>query len=733
MSIISSIKRSKLCLGILPTVFMFAVLYTEATATSNTYTSPDGALQVKLLEVPSLSEPSTALTLDVAFDIRSKGHIYWQNPGDTGLSTSLEWTLPEGFVLQAVHWPVPEIFSSEGGISYGYSGAFSLRAQIHPTPNFEGQAKIGLDLSWLLCDENCLPQEASLELDIPINTRHPTEPLAEAEPAAKPVSLKASIENDTLHLDILPNKNLKLKPEGLYFFPLVPWIKPQDPKHVNVTVNETRPLAKQETYRLALPLDLAKLEAEDYAYAELKGIKASLATHNSLSTMRLRGLLSLGTEGACEVDLPVLTSLPPMGSSSISATAPTVSKLWILSLAFIGGIILNAMPCVFPVLGLKIMSFMKDREGSRGRLRLQGLSFGLGILVSFWALAGLLLGLRSGGEALGWGFQLQSPFFVFLLIALFFVLGLNFLNVFLWGTGLMGLAAKADTQPSLLGSFWGGVLACVVAAPCSGPFMGTALGLAITQASSLSFLIFTALGVGLALPYVVFSFWPSLLSFLPKAGSWMESFKEAMAFPLFGSVLWLLWVLGQQTSLGVVIQVLWILLFTAIGCWAYGRWWMLSSKKVIRLCLFPFWIASAIFLGWKTLEPLSKHEALPSSTWTAYSEELLERLLSEGKPVFVDFTAGWCLTCQINKKNVLDSESAQKAFQAKGVALLRADWTHKDPRIARKLESFGRSGVPFNVLYTQNPKRPVWIFPTLLSRDTLVEALNTVDTPSSQP
>lgn len=395
----------------------------------------------------------------------------------------------------------------------------------------------------------------------------------------------------------------------------------------------------------------------------------------------------------------------------------------ILALAFLGGILLNAMPCVFPVLGLKVLSFAKGQESSSLTVKLQALSFAAGILVSFWALSSILIALRASGEALGWGFQLQSPFFVFLLIVLFFIMGLNFLNVFPFGASWMGIGGHLGQTGGYGASFLSGVLTCMVAAPCSGPFIGTALGVALTQAGLTSFLIFSALGVGLALPYVLLSFWPPLLRLLPKPGPWMETLKESMAFPLFGTVLWLLWVLGQQKGLACVMISLWILLFTGLGAWWYGKNGCQSPKRLIHLGIFLLFLGVAIFAGYKTVQETPINAAI---SWLPYSEAKLEALLAEGRPVFIDFTASWCLTCQLNKRSVLDNTNVQSAFKAKHVVLLRADWTHKDPSIAQKLESFGRSGVPFNVLYTQNPEKPLWLFPTLLTQEEIFKALEAI-------
>lgn len=571
----------------------------NAEASRSIYHQPQTGLKVELF----LQEEGKEVYLCIRFDLPSGAHIYGEDPGVLGLPTTVEWIVPPGYRLGPLEWPVPKAFSLEGGQGYGYTGQCLIKAPFYLNSEDFGSnplqepLSLAARVSWLLCNEGCIPGEAKLELE----------------------------------------------------------------------------LSHEVLERLASQQSSQDLVAQPLPFA-----------------------------------------LPKM---------PSLAK--VLFLAFLGGIILNAMPCVFPVLGLKVLSFVNGNEDQSLVIKLQGLSFGAGVLVSFWMLAGLLLALRSGGEALGWGFQLQSPFFVFLLILLFFILGLNFLNVFSFGTSWMGMGAHLGQRKGYGASFFSGILTCIVAAPCSGPFIGTALGLALSQAGLSSFLIFTSLGVGLALPYVLLSFCPAWLRCLPKPGPWMEGLKEAMAFPLFGSVLWLLWVLGKQKGLTSVIETLWILLFIGLSAWLYGKRWYHSPKALVRVGVFPFLIGVAVFIGYTVVDE-GQSDSRFATSWLPYSEARLEALLAEGKPVFIDFTASWCLTCQLNKHRVLESAEIQEAFKAKHVALLRADWTHKDPAIAKKLESFGRSGVPFNVLYTQNPREPLWFFPTMLTQDAVFKALENV-------
>jgi thiol:disulfide interchange protein DsbD len=402
-----------------------------------------------------------------------------------------------------------------------------------------------------------------------------------------------------------------------------------------------------------------------------------------------------------------LTSAP-----ADAAPAQPDMGIWLaLALAFVGGILLNLMPCVLPVLSIKFLGFL---DTPRDTLRAHGILYGAGVLASFLALAGLLIALRAGGEKLGWGFQLQSPVFVGLLAALFFALGLNLLGVFEIGTSLVGLGGLSGQN-----AFLSGVLAVVVATPCTAPFMGPALGYALTLPAVGALAIFTALAVGLALPYVAVSFFPAALRCLPKPGAWMETMKQAFAFLFFGTCVWLVWVLGLQRGVGVVAAALTVFLGLALGAWLAGP--VASRQRTDGRRTGLRRVGALVALASAAGVLAFGQPDIAAKKTNDYSPERVQEALAQGKSVFVDFTAAWCITCQVNERTTLSSTAVQEAFLREGVMVLTADWTRKDPVITRALELFGRNGVPLYVLY--RPGKEPTILPTLLTPEIVIKAL----------
>lgn len=435
------------------------------------------------------------------------------------------------------------------------------------------------------------------------------------------------------------------------------------------------------------------------------------------------------------LDLPVVSDVPPPGTAAADAVPgtnsigpPGVSGVFVaMFFAFVGGLILNLMPCVLPVLSLKVMGFAEQAGGDSRKARMQGLSFMAGVVGSFLLLAGVLLLLRAGGEALGWGFQLQNPAIVAVLAFVFLLLALNLFGVFEIGVGLVGLGGATEGLTGHARSFADGVLAAVVASPCTAPFMGAALGFSLSQPPAGALAIFGALGFGLATPYLVLASWPGLLCRLPKPGAWMETFKMVLAFPLLGTVVWLMWVFGLQTGVNAMTALLAGLVLAALAAWIYGRWNLPHRSLSIRLAATA---AGIVLLATGVAISLPRNEAnLPAQSvetgkdgWEPFTEKRLQALLGEDRPVFVDFTAAWCITCQWNKQNVLNSEAVRKAFDKKGVARLRADWTRQDPQIARVLERYGRHSVPL-YLYFNGGNQPI-ILPELLTREGVLSTLS---------
>lgn len=419
----------------------------------------------------------------------------------------------------------------------------------------------------------------------------------------------------------------------------------------------------------------------------------SIAPEALSAPRRLSGILVVNREKAYEVDVPVAAALSGLGP--------------LLGLAFMGGLLLNLMPCVFPVLSIKVLGFLEHSRN--GDPRLHGLSFASGILVSFWALAGLLLLLRAQGERLGWGFQLQSPAFLIALAALFVFLGLNLLGLFEIGSGWMRLGGLASGTGGLRRSFFSGALAAVVATPCTAPFMGTAIGAALALPAAAALAIFTSLALGMSFPYAALTFYPSGLRWLPRPGPWMETLKQALAFPLLATSVWLLWVLGRQLglpSLGQMSAALWA---ASLFLWAWKRFDSAGARtlagSVAALAI------GAVLLG----------SPAPAVTWEPYSEESLRAHLLRKRDVFVNFTAAWCVTCQVNERIAFRNPEARKALKRPGLALLKADWTSRDPEITSALENLGRSGVPVYALFS--PDAPPKLLPAVLTPGILVEAL----------
>lgn len=428
------------------------------------------------------------------------------------------------------------------------------------------------------------------------------------------------------------------------------------------------------------------------------------------------------------------TTAEIVGAPVTTSTEENTSLIIALVFAFIGGIILNLMPCVLPVLSLKIMGFIQQAGEDKSKTRKHGLAFTLGVLVSFWVLAGFLIALRAGGEYLGWGFQLQSPGFVIILSILLFLFGLSMFGVFEIGTTLTSVGHGTANKSSYTGSFSSGVLATIVATPCTAPFMGSALGFALSQPAYVSLLIFTFLGLGMALPYVVLTSTPALLKFVPKPGAWMESFKQFMGFLLMATVLWLLWVLSFQAGSDGVILLLLSLIIVSIGGWIYGRWGNISKKtstRRIAQILAVIFIIGGIVFSLQNIEAKSENNSgihkQGSIEWQPYSPELLAQLRSEGKPVFVDFTAAWCLSCQVNEKIAFGSQSVQDAFKNEGVVTLKADWTNSDPVITKALAEFGRNSVPLYVLYYGKSSNKPEILPEILTPGIVLDALKKVN------
>lgn len=675
--------------------------------------SGESHVSARLISEVSSISPGQPFWVALRMKMDPHWHTYWLNPGDSGLATTLDWKLPEGFTTGPIQWPYPERIDVSSLISFGFEGEIYLLQEIRPPASLPVDQTVDLALKaeWLVCKEICLPGGADLRLSLPVRKDGgKADPSAAADfakareglPVSNPkIGMAARADGEKLVLSVEAPASAKV-----FFFPETPGEIPPSGEQV---------LKKTER---GFDLQMSLEPKTDLAGKTLRGVlvaEGGLGGPEKLKAIRI-GLPVEKLEAKKVAEWSWATLLPAIFS------------------ALAGGLILNLMPCVFPVLSIKVLGFVRQSESRPGEVKLQGLLFGAGVLASFLILAGLLLFLREGGDQLGWGFQLQSPLFVGGLAVLFFAIGLNLMGVFEVGTSLMGLGAVAGSGGGRLESFFSGVLATLVATPCTAPFMGSALGFALSQPAAGALMIFAGLGTGMAAPYVVLSFFPQLGRYLPKPGAWMESFKQWMAFPLFATVIWLLWVLGLQVDMGGVTAVLVALLAVAMAAWIYGRWgnpartvsvqWTAKGAALVLLfCGLAYARENLQAAETEEHSGTVKTDAY-GQVWEPYSPERVEALRTEGRPVYIDFTAAWCATCQVNKRLVFGSAEVRNKIKELNVALVKGDWTRRDPVITRALESFDRAGVPLNVLYGKGPDAQPRVLPEVLTAGIVLEALN---------
>ncbi|KXU34777.1 hypothetical protein AXK11_00720 [Cephaloticoccus primus] len=715
---------------------LFALLFSGSLALS----TPVATAQVRatlVAEVESI-QPGQPFTAALRLEHDTHWHTYWINPG-TGLATSIEWTLPEGFTAGEIEWPTPKVLRDAHGtvIGNGYEGDVLLPVKITPPAELATGSTVTLRaaVDWLMCDEVCIPGAAQLALELPVRAAAPAPSAFAARirdtlanlPAALNGEWRASAtrSGDTITLTVERTSGGAASDAGtaaaaptLHFFAdddLVGYELPQRSAPdgaggYTLTLKIAPEHVGENAARLVGVLSAAQGWRADQS---LPGLRIDVPLRDASTSGRLAGSAdnTAATGGV-------------RGGGTASAlgggAAPNTAGLAATAiLALLGGLILNLMPCVFPVLGIKILGFVNQAGSDRRKVVLHGLVFTLGVLLSFWTLAGVLAVLRSGGEQLGWGFQHQSPAFVFGLAVLLLVFAMNLSGVFEFGLGATGLGAGLQTKGGLSGSFFTGVLATVVATPCSAPFLAPALGAALAMPVGESFLVFTAIAVGLSAPYLLLSIFPNAVRVLPRPGAWMETFKQFMAFPLYATVGYLVWVLAGQASESGLLMVFFGLVVIALGLWAYGRLrapGASAGRARAGLVGGAALLAAGLWLGWP-------HAPAPTEiVWEPWSPELVVRYQREGRPIYLDFTARWCATCQTNKKLVFSSGEVLRQFAEKNVAALKADWTNKDPKITAELAKYQRSAIPFNLVYLPGEAEPRAL-PSLLTPSIVLDAL----------
>jgi thiol:disulfide interchange protein DsbD len=634
-------------------------------------------------------------------------HTYWKNSGDSGQPTTLSWTLPAGVLAGDIAWPIPKKLPLGDLANYGYDGTVLLPVPLTITPDFKPSPLnpdliVKLQASWLVCKQECVPQDGSFELRLPVKSSTALnaaefEAAFTAAPKPLPGQSRIKIAGRQLQLEVagLPaaahGKTLEFYPEiSEVIETAAPWTQSWQGALWTASV----PIA---THRSASPKNLPLV-----LVADLNGLRSGFAGQAGISgDWPKAGATVEATAAAAAAGLPA--DGPAIGNTLPATPVPTSFWLTILG-ALLGGMILNLMPCVFPILAIKVISFTRHADDRRGH-QVNGLAYSAGVVLSFLALGALMIALRGAGEQLGWGFQLQAPAVVAGLAVLFTVIGLNLAGLFEFGQFTPSSLATLEAKNPAVNAFLSGILAVLVASPCTAPFMGASLGLALSLPAAQALLIFAAIGVGMALPYLAASWSPALARKLPRPGAWMDTFRRAMAFPMFATVVWLVWVLGQQTGIDGAGALLALLVALAAAIWAltlHGR-----SRLPIAAVSIAILAALTGAIGKNVVQFSEPPGAVASSArWQAWAPGKVEALLAGNTPVFVDFTAAWCVTCQYNKKNALANADVLADFDAKKVTLLRADWTRRDPAITAALSQLGRNGVPVYVLH-QTGKPPV--------------------------
>lgn len=629
--------------------------------------------------------PGEPFWLALRMQLAPHWHTYWENPGDTGIPTTLTWELPEGFSAAPVHWPAPQRVELAGLMNFAYEGLVYFPAPITPPRDLkEGSYRFSLKANWLVCKDICIPESATYELELPVLQAASETSYLEAPLAALPKPLEAEA-------------HYSITDEGLIF---------------SVPLKGLEDFTGNKVELFPLTDGLIDNLAEQTAEWNENGLTLPLKRGTATETPPMDAMLVLvGSDGerhgfhltAEHTDAAAIPAKPATDMSLVTA----------LLLAFAGGLVLNLMPCVLPILSLKAIALVKKSASGRKESAAHGFAYTAGILMSFAVAAGILITLQQAGAAIGWGFQLQSPGFVTVLALITFAVGLNLSGVFsvphLFGGAGQSLAAKHG----LPGSFFTGTLAVLVATPCTAPFMAPALGFALTQPPVAAFFVFQALALGFASPLLLVSLSPRLLALLPKPGAWMHTFKNLMAFPMYATSAWLVWILTREGGEQALAEALILLVGAAFLLWLHEH---LKTKLVSELYHIGL-LAFAVFFGWLLLSSPGK---LPEVAEETYSAARLAQLRTEHKPVFVYATASWCITCKINEATSLRTGIAMEHFRDKGIAILKADWTNQDKAISDFLRSFDRQGVPLYVFYPSDGSEPR-VLPQLLTPYLLVD------------
>jgi thiol:disulfide interchange protein DsbD len=644
---------------------------------------------VHLIPERTMIQPGESLWIAIEQVIDPEWHTYWINPGDSGATPTFTWAVPDGFKAAQLLWPAPHRIPYAGMVNYGYEGrAILLQEVMAPDPLPPGPVTIKADIEILVCHDICIPEMKSLSLTLndPAQGEQDHGDLIDAafNDIPNPVQGAGQYAIDGNDLVVMiysdfPNVWQDVDPSSFALFP-VEWgiARNNAPTRVD-RLNTQQVFLRQERDTR----DLSEISALPVVFSytgpdgHYQAMSVTLKPHSSLK----HALAASGQK---------------------AASLPSQSLMQAVIFAFLGGLILNLMPCVFPVLSIKALKLVQIRDKGYGVTVLHGLAYTAGVLLSFVIVAGLLLGLKAAGSQIGWGFQLQNPLIVLALSYLLFIIGLNLSGVFNLGGSFTGAGSSLANKNGFSGSFFTGVLATLVATPCTAPFMAGAIGFALIQSAPAAIMIFLTLGFGLALPYLLLCLIPAFSRILPRPGPWMEKLKEFLAFPMYASASWLVWVLNMQTGPSGILWALSGMVALAFALWVVTHrpagvaariLLMLIALAAFSFTLMPFFDKSVLQIPATTGVQESAHDTKP------YSAEYLTQALQGDDPVFVYMTAAWCLTCKVNEKIALNTDATGTLFRDHHVRVMEGDWTRQDPEITAYLKTYGRSGVPLYVFY----------------------------------
>jgi len=683
-------------------------------------------VEVQLVIPRAELSPGTGNDVGLYFKLEPGWHVYWKNAGDSGEPPHIHWTLPDGMAAEPMRFPAPKRLPLGPLMDYGYEDEVLFPLTLDVAKNTPHRlAHLRAKVDWLVCREVCLPGKAELEIDRQVRSElmKPTSPKPNAQdpssaahdkfagPAGQPTARASQSVTRAGAQDGTQSPEL-IQPDAAIWQRLAARIPAPSPASFKATfatiqsgfrmVVET---GQRETAAVFFPSDSDVINnpAAQKLTPTATGCVLELKKDANLSAQpaQLKGILELSGGRAFEI-----AAVPGAVPAEARGGTDWAELVRIVGLAFVGGLLLNLMPCVFPVLFLKGLALVNSGSEERGRRRAHGFVYALGIVASFWLLVAVLVGLRAAGATLGWGFQFQSPLFLELMAGLLFFLGLSLAGQFEIGLTVMSTGGGLAAKQGYAGSFFTGVLAVVVATPCTAPLMGAAVGYALSQSLAITLVVFTALALGLAAPYVLLTLRPEWTRLLPAPGAWMDVLKQATAVPIFATVIWLAWVLAGAYGTGVLVALLGSFLLLAIAGWFLGRWPAKRWAAVVAGLILLGVVAASVFAPSKLAVTKGTSSALSPETnrggdgvWQPWSAEAVAKYQAQGRPVFVDFTASWCLSCQVNERVALDQPQVQQAFKQANVALLKADWTQHDDAITNALTALGRNGVPAYALY----------------------------------